>query len=110
MIRADGQKLFARNLLAVGEVCAASNGIGLVPSGNEGAVGLMENELVDGAVGAAAKRHAEPLQLDDGEDAALVGPEMVQGLIVRFERQLAVGILRYHVGHSSIFVTAHTGF
>jgi hypothetical protein len=34
---------------------------------NESAVGLMENELVDGAVGAAAKLHADPLQLDKGE-------------------------------------------
>jgi hypothetical protein len=55
MIRPDGQKLFARNLQAVGEVCAVSNGIGVISSGNEGAVGLMENQLVDGAVGAAAK-------------------------------------------------------
>jgi hypothetical protein len=37
----------ARNRQTVGDICGARNGIGLVPLGNEGAVGLTENELVE---------------------------------------------------------------
>ena len=62
---ADGQKLFGRNLQAVGDVCAGGNGIDLVPSGNEGAVGLMENELVDLAVRASEQHgHVAPAILE----------------------------------------------
>ena len=44
-----------RNLRAVGGVGAGRNGIGFVPSGNEDAVGPVENQLVNGAVRVAPR-------------------------------------------------------
>src|SRR5689334_17759184 len=83
--------------------------IGLASPRDEGAVGLMKHQFVDRAARATAKLGAKTFELDDAEDALLVGPQMVHRLKVRLQRQLAVVALqRDHMGDRAMPVAADT--
>src|SRR5437870_13761402 len=79
-------------------------------SSHECSVGLMEDQFVDRAVWPAAKLDAEFLELDDGEDAALVGAQFVGRLIRRCQRERTFGIERHHMGRRPMAENAGTGF